>query len=240
MKNIQSLQAGALLRQYWVVAFAVVLMLAFAAPSSFAQGKVSRDMTYKQQSDGTINGHEWVDLGLPSGLKWATCNVGASSPGGYGDYFAWGETQTKREYTEAYSITFGKNVSALQSEGVINGKGVLNRSYDAASDNWGSTWRMPTKAEFEELISKCKWKWTKQNGHNGYRVTGPNGKSIFLPAAGWRYGSSLYNAGEYGNYWSSTGFDDTLNAYYRIFYSGGHSTYWLGRYDGQSVRPVTE
>ena len=135
-----------------------------------------------------INGHEYVDLGLPSGLKWATCNVGASSPSDYGNYYAWGETSTKSEYTESNSKTRGKNM------GDIGG----NSAYDAARANWGGSWRLPTKAEFEELLNRCTWTWTSQNGHKGYLVKGPNGRSIFIPAAGGRDGSSLYLAGEYG------------------------------------------
>ena len=131
-----------------------------------------------------INGHEYVDLGLS--VKWATCNVGANKPEDYGDYFAWGETETKSSYRENNSITYGKNYSDI---------GGRSR-YDAARANWGGTWRLPTKAELEELENKCTWKWTTQNGVNGYKVTGPNSKSLFLPAANIRSGSSLHYAVE--------------------------------------------
>ena len=179
---------------------------------------------------GTINGHDYVDLGLS--VKWATCNIGASSPSDYGNYYAWGETTTKSEYTEDNSKTYGKNI------GDISG----NADYDAARANWGGTWRMPTKAEFEELINKCTWKWVTYKGHKGYKVTSKtNGNSIFFPAAGWRYGSSLNSVGETGYYWSSTPYESgTSHACSLCFYSSSHSTDWSGRRDGHAVRPVSE
>ena len=181
--------------------------------------------------EGTTNGHSWVDLGLPSGKKWATCNVGASSPEEYGDYFAWGETTTKAEYTEDNCTTYGKTMNDISG----------NAQYDAATANWGGGWRMPTKEELNELRTKCTWTWTTQNGVNGYKVTGPSGANIFLPAAGGRNGSSLYGAGNYGLCWSSTPDDHDVNdAYLLYFYSSSHSMNNGLRNYGQSVRPVLE
>ncbi len=174
-----------------------------------------------------INGHEYVDLGLS--VKWATCNVGASKPEDYGNYYAWGETKTKSDYSSSNSVTSGKSISD------IGGKS----QYDAARAKWGGTWRLPTKAELEELKNKCIWKWTTQNGVKGYKVTGPNGNSIFLPAAGFRYVSSLIYAGEYGLYWSSTPYE-SYNAYYLGFDSSNQGVDWNTRDSGQSVRPVAE
>ena len=191
---------------------------------------------------GTSNGHDWVDLGLPSGKKWATCNVGATSPEGYGDYFAWGETSTKETYDYDNCPTYGLNESELQSQGYIDSEGNLTAQYDAARANWGGDWRMPTKAEYNELLNKCTWEWTTQNSVNGYKVTGPSGASIFLPAAGYRYGSSLSYAGSNGYYWSSAP-DDYFNysfACYLLFNSSDHNMYNDFRYYGQSVRPVIE
>ncbi|MBR3846448.1 MAG: DUF1566 domain-containing protein [Alistipes sp.] len=112
--------------------------------------------------------------------------------------------------------------------------------YDAARANWGGSWRLPTKAEFQELIDKCTWTWTSQGGHNGYKVTGKNGNSIFLPAAGWRGGSSL-GAGEYGDSWSSTPYEsDSQDAYYLRFLSGNRYVGRSSRYGGHTVRPVSE
>ena len=176
----------------------------------------------------TINGHEYVDLGLS--VKWAACNVGASSPEDYGNYYAWGETATKAKYTESNSKTYGKNM------GDISG----NPQYDAARANWGGTWRLPTKAEFDELVNKCKWEWTTQGGKKGYRVIGPSGNSIFLPAAGWRSASLLDYTDTYGRYWSSTPDSSTSYACYLDFGSG---LWYPGcgiRKSGFPVRPVSE
>lgn len=173
--------------------------------------------------------HEAVDLGLS--VKWATCNVGAEKPEDYGDYFAWGETSPKSEYTGENWVIYKKSFSDISG----------NRKYDAARSNWGGSWRLPTRSECQELVDKCKWTWTSQGGHNGYKVTGPNGNSIFLPAAGYCCGSSLDAAGEYGGYRSSTPYEiGTQNAYYLYFNSSRHYVYWYYRFCGQSVRPVSE
>ena len=172
------------------------------------------------------NGHEYVDLGLS--VKWATCNVGASKPEDYGNYYAWGETSTKSSYTSDNSKTYRKQMNDIKG----------NSQYDAARANWGGTWRLPTKAELEELKNKCTWTWTTQNGVKGCKVTGPNGNSIFLPAAGFR-ASSLIDAGESGNYCSSTP-DESDYAYRLNFGSGFQYVYRSHRYFGRSVRPVIE
>ena len=197
--------------------------------------------TPTRPTTGTLNGYDWVDLGLS--VKWATKNVGASSPSDYGGYYAWGETQTKSTYN--WSTCF----DCLDNEGdswgtyKIGGKTSISPTsgHDAARENWSSTWRMPTITEFEELCKKCTWTWTSQGGHEGYKVTGPNGNSIFLPAAGWRYGTGTSYVGEYGFYWSRT-----LNSSYSSlardmgFSSSSHSTGYGDRRRGRSVRPVTE
>ena len=177
-----------------------------------------------------INGHEYVDLGLS--VKWATCNVGASKPEDYGNYYAWGETSTKSTYYEINSKTCGKQMNDIKG----------NSQYDAARANWGGTWRLPTRAELEELKNKCTWTWTAQNGVKGYKVTGPNGNSIFLPAAGDPNGSSLHADGSYGYCWSSTPDDDDLDyyAYYLIFCGGGKDVSCSHRFSGFTVRPITE
>ena len=195
------------------------------------------------RSHGSKNGHDWVDLGLPSGLKWATCNVGANNPEDYGNYYAWGETEPApgNNYSESNCEAYGLSISKLQSQGIIDGDHNLTPSHDAARANWGGSWRLPTIAEMEELENRCTWKWTTQNGVKGYKVTGPNGNSIFLPAAGRRYGSSLYYAGEDGDYWSSTPDEsDSKYAYSLYFYSSNQNVYWYYRDLGRSVRPVAE
>ena len=176
-------------------------------------------------SVATPDVQEAVDLGLS--VKWATKNVGASSPSDYGDYFAWGETRPKSSYVD------GQTRIATTS------------GHDTSRENWGGTWRMPTKAEFEELCNgnNCKWTWTSQGGHWGYLVTSKiNRNSIFLPAAGCRRGTGRYNVGEYGYYRSSTlslsnsNFARYLNIN-DLVYCTDESDF---RSNGHSVRPVTE
>ena len=189
------------------------------------------------------NGHEYVDLGLS--VKWATMNVGANAPEGYGDYFAWGETKPKDYYDwstykwcEGSARTMTKYCTKSYF-GTVDNKTVLEMSDDAARANWGGTWRMPTIDEIKELLDNCHWEWTTRNDVNGFKVTGPNGASVFLPAAGYRWHDSLDNSG-YGLYWSSSlypSLDD--DAYYLSFDSGG--AYWNSnyyRYGGHSVRAV--
>ena len=188
---------------------------------------------------GSSNGYGYVDLGLS--VKWATCNVGATSPEEYGDYFAWGETTTKTEYTDDNCPTYGLSKSELQSQGYIDGEGNLTSQYDAATANWGGTWRMPTYAELNELNTQCTWEWINTNDFTGYKVTGPNGNSIFLPAAGYRYGSSLDCAGSYGYYRSSTPNDYlAISADYLNFGSSYHIMEFSSRSLGLSVRPILE
>ena len=179
---------------------------------------------------GLKESYEWVDLGLS--VKWATCNIGADKPEDYGDYFAWGEIATKPSYTFDNCKTWERSIGDIEG----------NSQYDAARAKWGSPWRLPTDAEFEELIDKCNWKWTKEGGHAGYRVTSKiNGNSIFLPAAGFRYGTSHYYVGEYGRYWGSTPNEGNAQLACNLcFYSSSHSVDWYYRYHGRSVRPVSD
>ena len=216
--------------QYYVRAYATN-----AAGTSYGE-EVS--FTTLAEQPGDSNGHEYVDLGLS--VKWATCNVGAKTPEEYGDYFAWGETTTKAEYTEGNCPTYGLSISELQSQGYIDSNGNLTARYDAARANWGGSWRMPTYDELNELLNNCTWTWTTQNGVNGYKVKGPNGNSIFLPASGYRYGSSLGYAGSYGYYWSSTPDGSYYYAYYLNFGSDDHRMGYFDRYYGRIVRPVLE
>jgi hypothetical protein len=203
---------------------------------------------------GIQNDHIYVDLGLS--VKWATCNVGANKPEGYGDYFSWGETQAKDGYYEDdykwYNRTWDANHAVhytltkyctSSSYGTVDNKTQLDLSDDAARTYWGGSWRMPTEAEFIELREQCTWTWTTQNGVKGYEVTsmksGYTNQSIFLPAAGYRYGSSLSSDGYDGHYWSSSlSAVASSQAYILEFesygvYSSGHF-----RYLGLSVRPV--
>ncbi len=208
-----------------ILLFLVTLLCATPANAQVTSGKTSEPTT------GSINGHEWVDLGLS--VKWATCNMGANSPWDYGDYYAWGETNTKSDFTADNSVTYAKNMATIDS---IAG----NPTYDAARASWGGTWRLPTREEIDELV-KCKRKWTTKGGHKGYKITGPNGNSIFLPAAGWRGGTSLYEAGVHGYYWSAMPDEnDTSIAYALYFFRGYFCGHWNYRHYGLSVRPVCD
>ncbi len=174
---------------------------------------------------GQLNGHAYVDLGLPSGTLWATCNVGAETPEGHGNYYAWGETVEKEIYsidTYTYSST------------------TLSPNADAATANWGSGWRMPTKTDFEELIDNCTTIWTTKNGVDGQVYTGNNGNSIFIPVTGQRRGSEFYFP-EIGWYWSSSYSGNDVAWYFSMATSGtclGCNNDFYFCYLGLTVRPV--
>ena len=193
--------------------------------------------------------HEYVDLDLPSGTLWATMNIGANSPEEYGDYFAWGETTPKDVYNwSTYKWCNGDYAlltkyctnSSYGYNGFTDGKTELDPEDDAATANWGEEWRMPSKDQIQELINNCTTEWTTVNGVNGRLFTSNhNGASLFLPAAGYRWDSSLDDGGTYGGYWSrtldSSYPDDACNVY---FSSDDVDWYGSHRGDGRSVRAV--
>ncbi len=175
-----------------------------------------------------IGGYYAVDLGLS--VKWATCNVGATRPEDYGNYYAWGETSPKTSYTMDNCKTMDESTDDIDGDSY----------YDAATANWGSVWRLPTKSEFQELRDNCSWTWTKLNGVNGYEVKSKkNGNSIFLPAAGYCDGGTPSLRGSSGSYWSSTPYG-TYCASFLNFFSGGRDMNSSYPYYGLSVRPVSE
>lgn len=198
------------------------------------------------------NGHDYVDLGLKSGLKWATCNIGASAPEEYGSYYAWGENEEKNNYSwNTYKLCKGSDktftkyctISTLSADGTIDNKTILDIEDDVARIKWGGDWRVPTKEEIDELRRSCAWEWTSQNGVNGYKGTGPNGNSIFLPAAGYRNGAKVDDMGRCGGYWSSSIVTERYR--HRCYYVDGLKfdsdyarTIFFNRYEGLSVRPV--
>lgn len=201
-------------------------MVVLCPISAFAQNSAT----------GKIGSHEYVDLGLS--VLWATCNVGANSPEGYGGYYAWGETTTKSSYTGNNCETWNKRISDI-----------MGTSRDVARAQWGDPWRMPTDAEFNELLQadNCEWTWTTLNGINGYKVTskkaGYKGNYIFLPAAGWRTGDWPFSQNQFGCYWSSTPKESSsLEAYCLDFgKSRGHlyhEMYDSNRDSGKSIHPV--
>lgn len=203
--------------------------------------------------NGTCNGYDYVDLGLRSGTMWATCNVGADHPEEYGDCFAWAEIQPKTTYgwsTYTYShcdynhLTKYCTNSEFGYHGFVDDLKELQPCDDAATANWGEGWRTPTYSEWVELLTRCDYAWTTQNGVNGFLFTARNGNSIFLPAAGSRMDADSSHVGSGGYYWSSSlskslpdmakGFSFSCN--------GGdwvdHDIYDCGREFGLSVRPV--
>lgn len=189
--------------------------------------------------------HEYVDLGLPSGTLWATCNVGACLPEEYGDYFAWGETDSKENYSwETYKWCNGSGNTMTKYctdsiYGSSDGKTILEPNDDAAYVNWGPGWRMPSHDQLDELKTKCTWTWTKQNGVNGYQVTGPNGNMLFFPATGGRFDDFLSYAGSCGFYWSRTlNSGEPYGAYKMYLNSGDVGLDGDSRYIGFAVRAV--
>ena len=195
--------------------------------------------------------YEAVDLGLS--VKWAACNLGASRPQESGYHLAWGETEAKGDYKWAtYKWANGyynkltkycsiRGTDYWDGDGDPDDKTVLDPEDDVAHVKLGGSWRMPTDSEWKELINNCAWAWTTLNGVNGRIVTGPNGNSIFLPAAGCQDGAGLYYAGSGGYYWSSSLGGGTPDfAWQAGFYSGDVGGGWLSRCRGFSVRPVSE
>lgn len=240
----------------------ILLLIAIALPFVFISCKDDKDEPV------TPDNHEYVDLGLPSGTLWATCNVGADSPEEYGDYFAWGEIEPKESYDYSnykwakweretisdhfiqeditwYKYYFEDWIDQVYVKG--DGKAELDPEDDAAYVNWGPQWRMPSLEQLQELLNKCSWKWTQRNGVNGHLITGPNKKSIFLPAAGGRSEKQLYFDGINAYYWTRTLCDpDKLHIEaanqrmaYILFTGSIEWEVWYDiRYDGATVRPV--
>ena len=179
---------------------------------------------------------------MPSGTKWATCNVGANSPEEYGDYFAWGETTTKSAYSWSTYFDTDDNGNTFKKYNNNSGLTELQPEDDAATANWGSGWQMPSSEQIQELCnsSYTTTVWTQINGVYGRKITSKsNGNSIFLPAAGYRDDASLDKAGSFGYYWSRLlNAGNSFNAYYLYFYSNNIGWYSDSRDCGQSVRPV--
>ena len=176
----------------------------------------------------SVDGHEAVDLGLS--VKWAATNVGASTPDSKGDYFAWGETQSKTLFTARNCQSAFRELSEIQGR----------TDYDAATKEWGKNWRIPTKREIQELVDKCTWTWSQEGEWEGYRVTGPNGNSIFLPAGGFSFDGTVHYKNSAGVYWSGT--VAYGNQAYIIAFgdNGNHQVAPTSYYFGGTIRPVTD
>ena len=214
---------------------------------SYGWGEIEEVLTIPvQASHYSAPIPEAVDMGLS--VKWASFNLGASKPEEYGDYFAWGEKLPKSKYSwSTYKWCNGSSNSLTKyntdsSYGVIDNKTVLDLSDDAARANLGGRWRMPTDAEWIELMDNCTWTWwTTQNGVNGRLVTASNGNSIFIPVAGYRDGANLYSVGAFVDYWSSSLHTGHPDRAWRAYFSSGHVTMDNSdRFFGFPVRPVSE
>ena len=195
----------------------------------------------KKAGYGEENGHEWVDLGLPSGLKWATCNVGAAAPEQTGEFYAWGEITPKATYgwnnyawSDEYGNEMTKYTKASEKE--------LELEDDAARQSMGGGWFTPSHEDWDELHDNCTWSWTEQNGVKGFLVTSTSAKtSIFLPAAGHKlYNEYIYNAEDpYGSYWSSSVYENDKHFAYQLYFGVG--AFYINnkeRYEGHVVRAV--
>lgn len=182
-----------------------------------------------------------IDLGLQSGTKWACCNIGTTAPEEYGDYYAWGETWTKDAYTEkSYSYSVYKWYGSY--EYIDIGDEIAGTQYDVAHVKWGGLWQMPSSEQIDELMSDCFWDQVVYHGVNGMIVTGPNGKALFLPAAGSSGESGIYGKGKNGEYWSSslTGSQYSISFAKTIYFTEDKviSTNGSLRFSGLTVRAV--
>ncbi len=225
------------LRLYIVVLFSLLLL--------FSCGKEEVKVHFGEDLSATVSGvaddYEYVDLGLS--VQWATCNVGASQPTGYGELYAWGETTPKSDYTwKNYRWSLG-TYETLIKYCAADGQRVLLADDDAATVNMGGEWRTPTVAELIELVEGCEWHWTENFGGLGaigqVGISKINGNVIFLPAAGFGEGASITDRGVYGGYWSSTtDLENAYNAHYYNFYDRSLNRFNNYRCHGRSVRAV--
>lgn len=225
------------------------LVAAAAVLLAVSCGKENKEQTEKNESEG----FEFVAIDLGLSVKWANANLGATAPEEYGDYYAWGETKTKEDYSfgtyvwcNGSFITLTK-YNTSTSYGTVDNKTFLEAEDDVAHVKLGGKWRMPTSGEVDELIStrnnsSYKWEWKSINGHNGWLVTYlVNNNSMFLPATGQWIDTGLLDAGSIGRYWSSSlDTDCPFRGWYLHFYSGGVERFYNGRGTGFSVRPVSE
>ena len=238
-----------------VVAVALVVWLAWPRKSLSViddqEEPTQAEIAEQPSCSGSYNGHDFVDLGLPNGTLWATCNIGANSPEEYGDYFAWGETNPKSEYSwNTYKYANGSldkltkycNNSDFGNKGFSDTLTVLQPADDVANVKWGSGWQIPTKTQWEELEQNTSRTWTMRSGVKGWLCMASNGNSLFLPAAGFRSDDSVneinFNSGNFGNYCSNSLYDLGSCSWCLFFDSNNCFINCSVRSFGLSVRPV--
>lgn len=212
-------------RTYYVWAYAV-------NSAGQVESEIVSFTTLKNEEE---NIYEAIDLGLSSGVKWASFNVGAMALEEYGGHFAWGELTTKEDYQSSNCVTNDKAIADISG----------NPEYDVAAASWGDGWRMPTVAEMNELMTECEWTWYDdfKKGVSGYKVESKtNGNFIFLPTSGFCVGTETFDEGRYGYYWTSTPYEDNANtaAYYMEFNVNVGLIDWGLRRNGFAVRPVKD
>ncbi|MBR1789529.1 MAG: hypothetical protein IJ762_10155 [Bacteroidaceae bacterium] len=230
----------------WMLA--AFMMMGAASVTMTSCGDDDDDNSPSGGGNSSSDTHEYVDLGLPSGTLWATCNIGASSPEEYGDYFAWGETsgynsgKTNFDWkTYKYCKGSYKTITKYCTSsdyGTVDNKTELELSDDAAYVNWGSNWRIPNEAQFKELINESNTTitWATHNDVKGWEITSKsNENSIFLPAVGCRSEGTLYDEGSYGDYWSRTGGNSEARS---LDFDSPIKTRSFSRCNGQTIRPV--
>lgn len=224
-------------------------LLAFVDLFCFAQDIEPSDSNIP---DGSIGGYDYIDLGLPSGTLWAVYNIGANSPYEYGDYFGWGEVTPKSSYTwENYSFAVSSVYDPNKGDSYDLediGDNICGTEYDAARHIWGHAWRLPNERERNELFKYCWHKWTTENGINGTRIYGRNGRSIFLPAAGYQFYTDYPFYNIWGYYWTGelypvTGFyclpiEPSNRAHAMTVDLSGLQFANCARSGGNSIRPV--
>ena len=235
-----------IIKKLYISRISILLLFICLFFDCFGQGQLTRPHSPSPKNkkselsiskpDGYINGHGYVDLGLPSKTKWATCNIGAEEPIHEGTKFAWGEIKEKADYNEANCLTYRKHFDDISG----------NPSFDVSQHLWGSGWNLPTRKDLGEIEYYCKWKWIKYKGVFGIKLIGPNGKSIFLPAPQVAYQNQYF-----GNYWLSEPigkmFGTDNDAAWSISISKGTMVKGISntaqgmchRYLGQMVRPVS-
>lgn len=187
---------------------------------------------------------EFIDIGLPSGTKWASCNLGANNPTGSGDYYAWGDTTIKEVYTGRTCETYDMDIYSLKMNDFVNTQNVLTEDHDAAACNLGDNWRIPSGEQAQELIDYCSQTWEinyKGSGVNGrLGISKINGAEIFLPASGYKHNSNVNMEGSNGGYWTGAPNLSVLNRAWSIAFDAGVINVFNHalRYYGYSIRPV--